>query len=637
MSKLEELIQELCPDGVEYKAIKDIAWTGIGLATSVTKHKRNDGVVLIHNSDIRQNKITLKSFEFLDEDFVKKNENKIHRLHDIVTVHTGDVGTSAVIEQEFVGSIGFTTIITRIKDFSKVSPYYLCNYLNSQLFKSEVRKKSISERSNLNQKDYEVIQVPIPPLEIQKEIVRLLDDFTAKTTELQADLNKEYEARKKQYEYYRDTLLNCDTKIPKVKLGEFAEISRGGNFQKKDFAENGFPCIHYDQIYTHYGTYADTTLTTINEEAYNKSKKAKKNDIVMAVTSENIEDVCKSVAWLGDKDIAVSGHTAIISHHQNAKYLSYYFSSNAFFKQKKKLAHGAKVIEVTPNTLANIEVPLPSLEVQNRLVEVLDNFDSICSDLNISLPAEIEARQKQYEYYRDLLLTFTETGSIMPQTDRQAIIRLIQYVFGYISIELGSIATVTKLAGYEFTKYVTYSDEGNIIALRGLNVKNGKIDLNDIKYIDKSDFSKLKRSKLQCGDMLFTYVGTIGQVAIVDKNDKYYLAPNVALIRADKSIVNPEYMRYFFQTSVFFEKQINRLLQSSSMKNIPMEKIRKFVLQLPSMDEQNHIVRILKNFDSICNDLQSDLPAEIESRQKQYEFYRDKLLTFKELNESEVN
>ena len=132
MSKLEELIQELCPDGVEYKAIKDIAWTGIGLATSVTKHKRNDGVVLIHNSDIRQNKITLKSFEFLDEDFVKKNENKIHRLHDIVTVHTGDVGTSAVIEQEFVGSIGFTTIITRIKDFSKVSPYYLCNYLNSQ-------------------------------------------------------------------------------------------------------------------------------------------------------------------------------------------------------------------------------------------------------------------------------------------------------------------------------------------------------------------------------------------------------------------------------------------------------------------------------------------------------------------------
>ena len=256
-------------------------------------------------------------------------------------------------------------------------------------------------------------------MEVQCEIVRLLDDFTAKTAELQTELNKEYEARKKQYEYYRDTLLNNNAEIPKIKLGEFAVISRGGNFQKKDFVDNGLPCIHYGQIYTHYGTYADTTLTTINEKAYSKSKKAKKNDIVMAVTSENIEDVCKSVAWLGDKDIAVSGHTAIISHHQNAKYLSYYFASNAFFKQKKKLAHGTKIIEVTPNTLANIEVPLPSLEIQNRLVEVLDNFDSICSDLNIDLPAEIEARQKQYEYYRDSLLTFAETGSIMPQTDRQ--------------------------------------------------------------------------------------------------------------------------------------------------------------------------------------------------------------------------
>ena len=117
MSRLDELIEELCPDGVEYKQIKDIAWTGIGLATSVTKYKRDKGVVLIHNSDIKQNKIELKNREFLDEAFVKKNKNKVHQLHDIITVHTGDVGTSAVIEEAYVGSIGFTTIITRINDF----------------------------------------------------------------------------------------------------------------------------------------------------------------------------------------------------------------------------------------------------------------------------------------------------------------------------------------------------------------------------------------------------------------------------------------------------------------------------------------------------------------------------------------
>ena len=196
---------------------------------------------------------------------------------------------------------------------------------------------------------------------------------------------------------------------------------------------------------------------------------------------------------------------------------------------------------------------------------------------------------------------------------------------------MGTIATVTKLAGYEFTKYVTYSDEGKIIALRGLNVINGKLDLSDVKYIDKSDLSKLTRSKLYNGDMLFTYVGTIGRVAVIEENDKYYLAPNVALIRVDKKIINPEYMRYFFQTNIFRETQINRLLQASSMKNIPMEKIRKFVLQVPSLEEQERIVTVLRHFDVLCNDLSVGLPAEIEARQKQYEYYRNKLLSFKEL------
>ena len=202
-------------------------------------------------------------------------------------------------------------------------------------------------------------------------------------------------------------------------------------------------------------------------------------------------------------------------------------------------------------------------------------------------------------------------------------------MFGYVAIELGDIATVTKLAGFEFSEYVTYSDNGKIIALRGLNVKNGKLNLDDVKYIDTSDLSKLTRSKLYIGDMLFTYVGTVGQVALVDENDKYYLAPNVALIRADKSVLNPEYMRYYFQTNNFWNTQINRLLQSSSMQNIPMEKIRKFKIEIPTLKEQQRIVSILDRFDTLCNDIGEGLPAEIEARNKQYEYYRDKLLTFK--------
>ena len=128
----------------------------------------------------------------------------------------------------------------------------------------------------------------------------------------------------------------------------------------------------------------------------------------MAVTSENVEDVCSCVAWLGDEDIAVSGHTAIIHHNQNAKYLSYYFRTPMFSAQKRRLAHGTKVIEVTPDKLYDIVIMLPSEDEQERIVNILDRFDKICNDLSEGLPAEIDARKKQYEFYRDKLLTFDE-------------------------------------------------------------------------------------------------------------------------------------------------------------------------------------------------------------------------------------
>lgn len=164
--------------------------------------------------------------------------------------------------------------------------------------------------------------------------------------------------------------------------------------------------------------------------------------------------------------------------------------------------------------------------------------------------------------------------------------------------------------------------------MRGLNVKNGRLDTTDVKYIDKSDLSKLERSKLHIGDMLFTYVGTVGQVALIDEEEKYYLAPNVALIRLQTKDLLPKFMMYYFQTSHFWNSQVKKLLQSSSMQNIPMEKIRKFIIPIPTLDIQRQIIHVLDNFDAICSDLSIGLPAEIEARRKQYEYYRDRLLTF---------
>ena len=191
-----------------------------------------------------------------------------------------------------------------------------------------------------------------------------------------------------------------------VRLQDIATVSRGGNFQKSDFVDDGIPCIHYGQIYTGYGIYAYETITKLSPDASRKAKWAEPNDVVMAVTSENVEDVCKCVAWLGYEKVAVGGHTAIIHHNQNAKYLAYYFHTSMFFAQKRKLAHGTKVIEVTPDRLHDIVIPLPTESRQREIVKQLDRFDSLCNDISEGIPAEMEARQKQYEYYRDKLLDF---------------------------------------------------------------------------------------------------------------------------------------------------------------------------------------------------------------------------------------
>ena len=161
---------------------------------------------------------------------------------------------------------------------------------------------------------------------------------------------------------------------------------------------------------------------------------------------------------------------------------------------------------------------------------------------------------------------------------------------------LGNISDVTKLAGFEFTKYVTYEDTGSIIAIRGLNCKNGSLDLRDVKYIDNSDFSKLSRSKLYVGDILYTYVGTVGDVAVVDKNDKYYLAPNVSRIRLSKDY-NSDFIKQLLGSKKFYNKIVFPLIATSSQPALSMENLRRFKLRVPSIKEQKKIASLFNAID----------------------------------------
>ena len=142
----------------------------------------------------------------------------------------------------------------------------------------------------------------------------------------------------------------------------------------------------------------------------NKLRKAKKGDLIIATTSENIEDVCKPLVWLGEDEVCVSGETYIFKHNQNPKYLAYYLQTPMFFDYKKKNRTGTKVIRVHGDKLKKFEIPLPSISEQNRIVSILDKFDAMTSSISEGLPREIELRQKQYEYYRNMLLSFPKEG-----------------------------------------------------------------------------------------------------------------------------------------------------------------------------------------------------------------------------------
>lgn len=163
---------------------------------------------------------------------------------------------------------------------------------------------------------------------------------------------------------------------------------------------------------------------------------------------------------------------------------------------------------------------------------------------------------------------------------------------------LGDLAFVTKLAGFEFTAHVKYSDLGKIIALRGLNVRKGFLILDDVKYIDDSNFSKLGRSRLFIDDLLFTYVGTVGNAALVDKNNIYYLAPNVALIRCNKHI-HPKFLMYLILSKSFFDKQISTLMSTTSQAALSMTNIRLFEIPIPPFAEQQRIAKALSDVDAL--------------------------------------
>ena len=402
MSKIEELLKN---EKVEWKKLGDVCEIKTGQTISKNFISNNLGEFPVINS----------GKEPLGYVNLWNTEN------DPIGITTRGAGVGSITYQEgkyFRGNLNYSVTIKNIKEIEQRFLYHVLINMKKDIH----QLCTFNGIPALNSSELKKLQIPIPSIEGQEKIVETLDKFTNYVTELQAELQAELQVRTKQYEYYRDMLLSeeylkkvcaeiieLEKKEYKVKvttLGKIGYFTRGNGLQKKDFISGGKPVVHYGQIYTKYGFETEKVYSFVSEEIFSKLKKAKCNDILITSTSENVEDVGKSLVWLGNEEVGFSGDMYSYRTSENSKYIAYYFTTREFQRQKERKVTGTKMIRIHENAMKNFLIPLPPLEIQNKVVEMLDKFQSLLSDTKGLLPKEIELRQKQYEYYREKLLDF---------------------------------------------------------------------------------------------------------------------------------------------------------------------------------------------------------------------------------------
>ena len=387
-------------------------------------------------------------------------------------------------------------------------------------------------------------------------------------------------------------------------LGEVGLLVRGNGLQKKDFTESGVPAIHYGQIYTYYGNQTDKTLSFVSPELAEKLKKVDKGDVVITNTSENIEDVGKALLYLGEEQAVTGGHATIFKPSKEivGKFFVYFTQTEIFDKAKRKFAKGTKVIDVSATDMAKIQIPIPSLETQQKIVKILDKFTELEATLEATLEAELALRKRQYQYYRDFLLDFdNQIGGGIADGYKG---RLKDVVWK----TLGEVFNI--FAGGDVPKD----------AFSEVKTEEFCIPILSNGIGSKALYGWTNVAKINQPSLTISARGTIGWASF--QNKPFFPIVRL-LVLTPKIELNLKYA-YYFMKSI----ESNYKVPESGIPQLTKPMIKDISIPIPPLPKQEKIAAILDKFDTLTHSISEGLPHEIALRRKQYEYYREQLLAF---------
>jgi len=406
MSRLDELIAELCPNGVEYKTLGEVAhYSKERIAASFVDSHTYVGVDNL-----------LPDKKGKTESTYVPNEGRLIRFvkGDILIGNIRPYLKKIWLAESEGGTNGDVLVIRKNNSEELLSDYLYYVLSSDRFFDYDVQ---YSKGAKMPRGDKETILkylIPLPPLEVQREIVRILDAYSERVAELTDRLAAELDARKKQYEYYRDDLCNFTNRpdVPFLSVGELFEFKNGLN-KGKEFFGKGSPIVNFTDVFNNRWMTKETLKGLV--EVTDKEKElygAKKNDVFFTRTSETQEEIGMTSVLLDDIEGCVFSGFVLRARPKTdlllPKFCSYYFSSYSMRKDIVRYSTFTTRALTSGSKLSKLMFPLPSLAEQERIVAILDRFDKLCNDISEGIPAEIEARRKQYEHYRDRLLTFKE-------------------------------------------------------------------------------------------------------------------------------------------------------------------------------------------------------------------------------------